>query len=211
MRIKIAILIIMIIGAVLLTKANSELKDPLKKPAIWKRLILEPYDSATWVSYIEKPWVTLNVKERNFVKKIQHYIVQLKKEKSPEIDPFENNKKQNELWEVDTSEKKYLEHTEKKFWESQKLQSFEYEQVFKQYLLKGHDITKKLETNINSNFFLIEDIYRTEFKKLDITYMSYLETYPNADFDKGEWVENKKAELLEYRKKVIKRSKKNKK
>ena len=179
-------------------------KDPLGKPKVWKALISDPFDSALWVIYLDKPWISWSPYDYSYQRDLQNAVVQLSEQEDQHI-TTQLTQKQDEFWTVEKEDNQDFQISQKAFEESQKLEIVEYEKSFKIYLRETKALTEKLEKNISYNFFLIEDIYQREFRKVKIPYKSYLETHPDGKFDKVQWIKNKKQMLQKYRTKHLKK------
>lgn len=172
--------------------------DPLDKPRVWDFLISNPFDSALWTMYLDKPWVSWSVSDYNYQSKLQAVVVRLSEKRDQER-PTKLTESEETFWGLEENEERDLKSSQQAFIESQRLQEFEYEKAFRSYLKESEALTRDLEDNIRHNFFLIEDILHREFEHLKMPYKSYLESHPDGKFDKAEWIEEQKQILRKYR------------
>lgn len=78
------------------------------------------------------------------------------------------------------------------------------------YLDQLHDmvvkepyVIKRLKENIKENFYLLDQAYENEFKKLGFDYLTYNDAYPDHNYNYLYWIEEKTDELKHMQEKYF--------
>ncbi len=165
--------------------SQSTINDPLKKPEIWNQIVKNPQDMRLWAAYVGKDLNSLSDEEEE---KIVKWCSSIKGN-------FGLHQLPEDTWKEIAEDHHYNSQ--------QKVQmDLEYKIFHKQvedHILNESPILQNLQTNIETNFIIIEDIMQLEFEELGTKYVSYATIHKNGDYPKDKWLQEKNEELKELK------------
>lgn len=184
------------------TYGQEAINDPLSKPNVWEELKGHPDDSLMWSRYVSKPWACFNKTDRDninlwkksLVKALNEVVVEAK---TDHVDWAEESTKDVEADEAIEREHERVEGEIKA-----------YIARLEQVLVEERQMIRDLKSNINMNFFIIEELYQEEFAALGVPYEGYMTLYPKGNYNKQEWIEEKEKELYKLKSKNFQKVKK---
>lgn len=165
--------------------------DPLNKPHIWSKLETAPNDETLWSRYISKPWIAMSPQDKASIEKWKKLILDKPQDGfSAEqqlqmavdfsfIDDERKASEQEMKNETSTAKAAYLKKLESLFVQEPK-------------------IITKLKESPKENFWLLDEAFKREFKKLGVEYLSFKEAYADGRYSHQFWIEEKSEELKYY-------------
>ncbi|MBT33987.1 MAG: hypothetical protein CMO01_30360 [Thalassobius sp.] len=148
------------------TESAGILIDPLKKPEVWEKLKINPYNDALWTAYFNEDLFTLT--------KEQYIEYNTWKAQLVEQLSKENEKKELELLK---RREEYLANR----YSYKKLTESDFEE---------------LSQNVSKNFPIIEQYFKEQFEALGESYQSYAEAHPEKEYNHTKWVEENEEKLM---------------
>ena len=163
--------------------------DPLNKPHIWKKLVGAPDDEVLWSRYLSKPWVAMSPAEKAKIAEWKSLISRSYNE-DESVEPF--SKGESVIFDqvLATEVKQNQEESSKT-----KSEKAAYVKQLEKLIVSEPYNIRKLRENPKENFWLLDEAFGKEFKKLGISYLSYKEAYPDGDYNYAYWIEEKSEEL----------------
>jgi len=194
-----------------LAQADVNVKDPLKKPAVWAKLEVNPIDSALWVAYYGKEWKAMAKDDfekivfwkqhlmLNILAKHESVLGFVIKPKDDEDDFFIDDDAFKEIISslkgsdatLDTTSESH-KVTKKKINKAQMRKELD---GIESIIIGENKKLIELKKNVHANFSVIEDVYKNIFHEFNIEYVYYKVKYPNGKYPEMKWVEDQEKKL----------------
>lgn len=161
---------------------QNKTDDPLRKPAIWKKLRTNPANLVVWEEYIGKTLNTMNPTEKEVLLAWKDALT----------------------LQVITDREAIITAHEKEL-ESKKVSIEKSELTGLETILKeDRQEIIELRSNILENFVILEDIYNEIYKEFDVQYRYYSEVHPQDNFSKILWMEEQETKVKQLREQKVK-------
>jgi hypothetical protein len=169
--------------------SQEEVNDPLKKPAIWEKLVKEPSNRGLWAKYFGKPLEKLSYEENEKLS-LWSQVLTLRSIMAEEVviessDDEEAPVESDVAYGADGKEVIVMDQTD-----------FD---NLTQMVMSEQEEVAELKANIYENFVILEDLFRDIFKEHDQKYVSYDEAHPNGEFPIVRWVEETEKKIQEMK------------
>ncbi|MBX2844381.1 MAG: hypothetical protein KTR26_21645 [Flammeovirgaceae bacterium] len=171
--------------AIAQSEETNIISDPLKNPEIWAKIKETPKDMRLWAIYLDKD---LNSLDEVDEKLIIYWASTL------EATSIENTLSE-EIWK-EVAENHHYNNKQKVIME---MEYRTFHENLEQHILDDSRVLKELNTNIDMNFVIIEDILKLEFEELGTKYITYEASHSNDNYPKMKWIEEKYFELTELK------------
>lgn len=216
-----SVLCVLLLGTAPALFAQNEIgtaRDPLKIPALWKKLGENPTDSATWSNYYGKNWSAMTTED---LKKIgdwkqQLMLTVLAKQESLVgfnlgggdgggvfIDDFAFNELMETVRTLKAEELANKNVTRPTGKNKEPLYKKTQLLGMEAIILKESTNLNELKKNINENFSLIEDLYNELFKQFEVKYVYYSEAHPRGKYHIINWVNDHEKKLKDLKMKQL--------
>ncbi|WP_020527213.1 hypothetical protein [Flexithrix dorotheae] len=183
------ILICLSIISLNLASAQSEssnlVSDPLQNPEIWAKIRENPKDMRLWAIYLNKDLNSLDETDEKLIVQWASTLGTTSIE-NPLSEEIWNEVAENHHY--NENQKVILEMEYKAFHEN-----------LEGHILDDSKVLKELNSNVEMNFVIIEDILKLEFEELGTKYISYNSVHSNDNYPKTKWIEEKNFELAELK------------
>ncbi|TAF33623.1 MAG: hypothetical protein EAZ57_05300 [Cytophagales bacterium] len=175
------------------------IEDPLKKPAIWEKLLDNPTDSELWESYVGQEMKGMSPKERerlNLWK--QELMLRHILDNENVIGIKVNDKATDGVFIDETAFKEF----QQKLKDAPKGESITVAEIagIEAIIMSEQSDLKELRTNVAQNFVILEDVYFDAFEQLGVKYLYYKDKYPKGEITQMKWVEQHDEELKKLKK-----------
>ncbi|MCS6969317.1 MAG: hypothetical protein RMJ44_12095 [Cytophagales bacterium] len=166
------------------------INDPLKKPALWAKVLQNPESTEVWTDYVGKKWDAMTPEEQHQVMEWKRQLLlQEIAEKEAIVTTAANPQSAKRANPVVSEEKaKGIADMESLMRE------------------EGKGL-HELRANINENFVILEDMYRDIFRELGVEYVYYEQAHPKGDYSRIKWIEEQEARIKLLRENKIKQLK----
>jgi len=179
-------------------QTSEWVEDPMKKPEIWKQLVLAPTDSKLWESYLGKGFKSMTPKENEKLNLWKQELMLRKLSNNESVIGIVVDKSVGDGFFID---EKAFDEFEKKIEEIKKTTGGEAVVTMSEFagieaiVMAERDDARDLKENIQVNFVILEDVYNEVFEEYGIKYVFYKEKHPKLDYDKNKWIAEHDAQL----------------
>ena len=163
---KVTIVFLLLSSLAFCQSEEGNIDDPLKKPEIWEKLKVNPYNDALWTAYFNEDLFTLTKEQYIDFNAWKVYLVDLQSQ--------ENEKKELELLK---RREEYLANR----YSYKKLTESDFEELVQ---------------NVSKNFPIIEQYFKEQFEALGEKYQFYVDVHPEKEYNHTRWVEENEAKLM---------------
>ena len=163
---------------------NTNGKDPLNKPDIWKKLKQNPNDQSLWESYLGKKIKEFTEEDNDKIATWQEQLMVLQSEHADIIITPKAN--------TDASDEDILRDMQVGDWNN----------LEDMVMGSGSEI-KEMRQNVDANFALLEDLYTESFEEQGLKYISYKEVHPDGKYSKTAWIEAQEEKLRQAKMKEL--------
>lgn len=170
--------------------AQEEVNDPLKKPAVWEKLVKAPANRALWAEYFGKPLEKLSYEENEKLS-LWSQVLTLRSIMAEEVviestgDDDEEPVESDVAYGADGKEVIVMDQAD-------------FDNLAQMVMSEKQEVAE-LKTNIHENFVILEDLFRDIFKEHGKEYVSYDEAHPDGKFPIVRWVEQTEKKIQEMK------------
>lgn len=173
--------------------ATASVDDPLKKPGIWNKVLNDPESDYAWAEYMGKGWACMSIEEKDKIKEWKKGVKA--KDNAPAKAAAQTAVTKSSAKEVNWAMPTAAQNAE----ENRKAQEAAEKAMFVNELEKTmtgeSESLTQLKGNITTNFWIIDDMLKTEFEALGAAYTTYIAAHPDKKYSKEQWVQEKSIEL----------------
>ncbi len=169
----------------ILSFAQQEVHDPLKKPDIWAKLEAEPSNRSLWAKYFGKPLEELNYEENENLS-LWSQVLTLKSIMAEEIviesvseGSDEDNEEPIEMDQADLDN-------------------------LTEIIMAEKEEVADLKSNLQENFVILEDLYSEIFEEYGQNYVFYDKVHPKGEYPITKWVEEVEKKIKEMKDEKLK-------
>jgi hypothetical protein len=173
---------------------QEEINDPLKKPAIWGKLVKEPSNRTLWAEYFGKPLEKLSYEENEKLS-LWSQVLTLRSIMAEEV-VIESTEDEEEPVESDVA---YGADGK----EVIVMDQADFDNLAQMVMAEKQEVAE-LKSNIHENFVILEDLFRDIFEEHGVEYVSYDEAHPDGKFPVIRWVEQTEKKIQELKDKRLK-------
>jgi len=152
-------------------------QDPLNDPETWSKLLETPQDLSLWINYLD---VSLGeVSDKDLFNVLKWSIMLVPGDETPTIgNPL--------VWHAASTMQEGLKG---------KMERHLFLKELEEEAQKDLPDLSGLTEDVEGNFLLMEDRLNQAFLQIGVKYVSWEETYPDNDYSKLGWIDDKKKEL----------------
>lgn len=169
------------------TYAQTEVNDPLNKPELWEKILSTPKDMRLWAAYVGKDLNSLNEEDEKQI------VTWCSNMKLPVTDL--NTIANMEVWNEVADEHQYTHDAKIKM----DLEYKVFHKLVQDQILQESPVIQDLQSNIEANFIIIEDMLRLEFEEFGTDFIDYYTAHPSDNYPKDKWLQEKNFELNELK------------
>lgn len=169
--------------------AQEEVDDPLKKPALWEKLVKEPSNRELWAKYFGKPLEKLSYEENEKLS-LWSQVLTLRSIMAEEVviestDDEEEAVESDVAYGIDGKEVIVMDQAD-------------FDNLTQMVMSEKQEVAE-LKSNIHENFVILEDLFRDIFKEHGEEYVSYEEAHPDGKFPVVRWVEQTEKKIQDLK------------
>ncbi|AFM03405.1 hypothetical protein Fleli_0951 [Bernardetia litoralis DSM 6794] len=163
---------------------NTEIKDPMNKPDLWKKLKHNPNNQVLWESYLGKKIQDFTDEDNDKIATWQEQLMVLQAEHADVIITSKAN--------TAAADEDILRD----------MQVGEWQNMEEVVMSTGSEI-EEMRQNIDANFALLEDLYSESFEEQGLKYIAYNEAHPDGKYSKTAWIEIQEEKLRQAKLKEL--------
>jgi hypothetical protein len=192
--------------------ADSDLADPLNKPAVWAKLVDGPQNEQLWAEYLGQPWESLDEKAIRQVRKWQSHIaiesISNREAIMGQASRFQSAADvsifSDEFWAIPAIPVKVQQVIQDQLEERMRQEQLQFLKGAEEIMTSITPQIDVLARNVQANFIIIEDLFFEEFLGLGLEYTYYDHQYPQGNYNIDTWVKEQLKRLKDLKRQQFK-------
>jgi hypothetical protein len=188
-------------------QGDDWIEDPLKKPAVWSKLLDKPTDSTLWVQYLGKTWEAMSNSEREKVNNWKQELMLRSLASNEAVVGFVITEDASDGFFIDEAAFREFERQIEaaKNSSARATISFADIQGLEAVVMPEREGMAELKQNIAENFVIIEDLYKEIYEEQGLTYTYYKDKHPDGKYNQVKWIEDIEADLRSIKERQLKK------